>query len=37
MALLITERTQKIFIRGVSFSGIGGHLYLACTVCDVTI
>ena len=29
-------RTQKIFMGG-SFSGILGHLYLLCAVCDVTI
>jgi len=30
-------RTQKIFMGGVSFSDICGHLYLVCTVFDVTI
>jgi len=33
-------RTQKVFMRGFSFSGIwwtGGHLCLVCAVCDVTV
>jgi len=32
--------TQKVFVGGISFSGIvayGGHLHLVCAFCDVTI
>jgi len=30
-------RTQKIFMGLVSWGSYGGHLYLVCAVCDVTI
>ena len=30
-------RTQKIFMGGVGSGSYGGHLYLVCAVCDVTI
>ena len=30
-------RTQKIFVGEVHSVAYGGHLYLMCTVCDVTI
>jgi len=31
------QRTQKIFMKGVHSVAYGGHFYLVCTVCDVTI
>jgi len=30
-------RTQKIFIGGVHSVTYGGHFYIVCAVCDVTI
>ena len=30
-------RTQKIFMGGFHSVAYGGHLYLVCAVCDVTI
>jgi len=30
-------RTQKIFMGGFHSVAYGGHLYLMCAVCDVTI
>jgi len=30
-------RTQKIFIGGFHSVAYGGHLYLMCVVCDITI
>jgi len=30
-------RTQKFFMGGVHSVAYGGHLYLVCAVCDVTI
>ena len=30
-------RTQKVFMRGVHSVAYGGHLYLVCAVCNVTI
>jgi len=30
-------RAQKIFLGGVSPGSYGGHLYLVCALCDVTI
>jgi len=30
-------RTQKIFMRGFHSVAYGGHLYLVCALCDVTI
>jgi len=30
-------RTQKVFMGGFGSGSYGGHLYLVCAVCDVTI
>jgi len=37
VATLLQWRTQKIFMGGVRSGSYGGHLYLVCALCDVTI
>jgi len=36
-SILHQWRTQKIFMRGFIKVAYGGHLYLVCAVCDVTV